>query len=85
MSIYENGPKPKASRTKMPPQKADPQKITTKRDLSDLVKQLKNGPTSAKEILYDSDKNIVGILQRNDVPFFLDKPQTKELEKLLEE
>ena len=85
MSIYENGPKPKASRTKMPSQKADPKKILNDKSLTGLVKQIKNGPTTAKEILYDSDKNVVGILQRNDEPFFLDKAQTKELERLIKE
>ena len=85
MGIYENGPKPKASRSKMPAQKADPKKIRNDKDLTSLVKQIKNGPKTAKEILYDSDKNVVGILQRNDEPFFLTQAQSKELEKLQEE
>lgn len=81
MSIYENGSKPRA-RTKTPPQKADPKKILNDKDLASLVKQIKGGPTSAKEILYDTEKNVVGVLQRNDTPFFFTQKQVKELETL---
>lgn len=83
MSIYDNGPKPRA-RTKTPPQKADAKKIMNDKDLTSLVKQIKGGPTSAKEILYDTDKNVIGVLQRNDTPFFLTQAQAKELQKLQE-
>ena len=84
MSIYENGPRPKnKNRTKEPPRKADTKKIRNDKTLTNLVNQISGGPTTAKEILYDTDKNIVGILQRNDDPFFLNPAQTKELERLL--
>ena len=85
MSIYENGPKPKASRTKTPPQKANPKDIRNDKDLTTLVKQMKGGPKTAKELLYDTDKNIVGVLQRNDTPFFFTQAQVKELKTLQED
>jgi len=76
MSIYENGVKSKASpRTKMPSQKADTKQILNDKNLSKLVKQIKNGPKSAKEIIYDADKNILGVLQQNNEPFMFDKKQ----------
>ena len=86
MSIYENGPKTKASktsRTKTPSQKADPKQILNDKSLTELIKQLNGGPKTAKELLYDSEKNVIGVLQRNDTPFFLTQTQSKELEKLL--
>ena len=85
MSIYENGPKPKASasrKNKLPSQKADTKQIVNDKDLTALVKQIKKGPQSAKELLYDSEKNVVGVLQRNGVPFFLSQSQIKELQQL---
>lgn len=88
MSIYENGPKPKkvgAKRTNIPPQKVDPKEILNDSKLTDLVRRIPGGPDTAKEILYDVDKNIVGVLQRNNEPFILTKEQSKELEKLLGE
>ena len=84
MSIYDSGPSPKRNenRNKVPPQKANPKDILNDKDLASLVKQIKGGPTTAKEILFDSDKNVIGVLQRNDTPFFLTTAQVKELEKL---
>ena len=83
MSIYENGPKP-TQRTKTPPQKTNPKKILNDKSLTNLVKQIKDGPKTAKEILYDTEKNVVGVLQRNDEPFFLTISQIKELKTLQE-
>jgi hypothetical protein len=83
MGIYENGPKPtKVSRSKTPPQKVNPKQIRNNKDLTTLVQQIKGGPKTAKEILYDTDKNIVGVLQRNDTPFFFTQAQIKELQIL---
>lgn len=85
MSIYENGPAPKPpkKRTTIPPQKANTKEILNNQDLTLIVQQIKNGPKTAKELLYDTEKNIIGVIQRNDDPYFFDNKQVKELEKLI--
>ena len=91
MSIYENGPSPKSGRGEiknplkgnLPPQKVDPKHIMNNRDLTKLVKLMKKGPKTAKEILYDHKKNIVGILQRDDTPFIFTEDQVKEFMRII--
>jgi len=80
---YEN-PIKSTSRNNVPPQQVVPKKILNDQDLTSLVKKIKNGPSSAKEILYDSEKKIIGVLQRNDTPFFFSPQQIEELRKLRE-
>jgi hypothetical protein len=81
MNIYENGISPR-KRTNTPPRKADPKEILNDQSLSALVKMIKNGPTTAKEVLYDTDKNIIGVLQRDNTPFFFTDKQSKDFTKI---
>jgi len=83
MSIYDSGVSPRnENRTKTPPRKANPKEILNDKSLSMLVSSMKNGPKSVKEILYDTEKNVIGVLQQNDTPFFFTDKQVKEFEKL---
>ena len=67
MSIYNNDfNEASPSKGNKPSQKVDTTKIRNDKDLASLVKQMKRGPKTAKEILYDTEENIVGILQRNN-------------------
>ena len=79
MSIFENVPR---KRTKMPSQKTDPKQILNDKSLTDIVKGIKGGPSSAKEIVYDSDKNILGVLQNSGEPFIFDSKQLAQFTKL---
>ena len=92
MSIYENSTDIKTKATKRdnkgePSQKVDPKKILNDKSLSDLVKQMKStkGLNTAKEVLYDSEENIVGILQRNNSPYLFNEKEQKEFLSLYKE
>lgn len=90
MSIYENSGStsaPKAKPKRQPkstsaPQAAKPKSIRNDKDLTALVKQIKHGPKSAKELLYDTSKEVIGVLQRDDEPFFFTDAQVKEFKQL---
>jgi hypothetical protein len=83
MSIYDNSFTPKERvRTNKPSQKVDTKKILNDKDLTSVVKRMKNGPKTAKEIIYDIDGNVVGILQRSGEPYLFDDKQVKEFLKL---
>ncbi len=80
MSIYESGAKP----TRTPKQTTVPQKVETgdilnSKSLTEIVKGMKNGPKTAKELIFDSKKNLIGILQRDGEPFFLTQAQIQEI------
>jgi len=79
MSIYGNSPiNEKGS-------KATPVgDIRNSKELQSVVKLMKKGPSTAKEILFDHDDNVIGILQRNDTPYFFTKEQQKEFLKIIE-
>ena len=83
MSIYDNNFNEEApSKSKKPSQKVDVTKIRNDKDLTSLVKQMKTAKKlkTGKEILYDTDGDIVGILQRNnDVYLFSMKEQEEFL------
>ena len=83
MSIYENGFNEGApSKSKRPSQKVDVKKIRNDKDLTSLVKQMKKGPKTAKELLYDTDENIVGVLQRNNEPYLFTEYEVAEFIKI---
>ena len=65
--------------------KSLPKKLLGDRNLKKVVKKMKDGPKSAKQILYDFNENIVGILQQNDEPFIFSEPQIKEFVELLKD
>ncbi len=81
MSIYENRETKYQKRDKgNPSQKVDPSKILNDKELTKMVIQMKTakGLKTAKEILYDTDENIVGILQRNNSPYLFSDKEEKE-------
>jgi len=82
MSIYDNGIKESVKKNRMPSQKVDTKKILNNSGLSEIVKQIKNGPKTAREILFDTDDNPIGVLQRDYSPFFFNKQQLKEFLEL---
>jgi len=81
MSIYDNmvGETRKVQKSSTPPKD-----IKNSKNLTDIVKQMKSGPKTAKEVLFDHDGNVIGILQRNDEPYFLSPSEKKEFLKLAE-
>ena len=82
MSIYENSFETKAKKrgNKGSSDKVDPSKILNDKDLTNVVKQMKSskGLKTAKEILYDTEENVVGILQRNNDPYLFSDKEQKE-------
>jgi len=84
MSIYDSGPS-LSKRGNVPPQSANPKQILIKEDISELVKQIKGAPSTVKELLYDVDKNLIGVIDGQGNPFFFNASQEKEMKKLLKE
>ena len=81
MSIYENS-KGASNKKSSHPQAAKTKNIRNDKDLTALVKQMKKGPKTAKEILFDSDKSILGVLQRDGEPYMFSDAELKEFLKL---
>ena len=86
MSIYDNGfgstKSQRRAKQGAPSQKVDTSKILNDKELTGLVNKMKKGPKTAKEILYDSDENIVGILQRDNLPYLFSDSEAKEFIKI---
>lgn len=88
MSIYENGydttKSQKRQSNKGPNLKVDTKKINNDKGLTEIVKQMKTakGLKTAKEIIYDYNENIVGILQRDNTPYLFDDKELAEFIKL---
>ena len=83
MSIYENrdtDTKATKRANKGSSDKVNPNKILNDKDLTKVVLQMKStkGLKTAKEILYDTEENIVGILQRNNDVYLFDEKEQKE-------
>lgn len=80
MSIYDNGGS--NPRAKGPSQKVDVSKILNDKNLTKMVQQMKRGPKTAKEVLYDTDENIVGILQRDNSPYLFSDAEQQDFIKI---
>jgi len=86
MGIYDNTPiKSSTLAQKKSNTTHKKSKVIGSKKLKDLVKLMKNGPKSAKEILYDSGEHYVGILMQNDEPYLFDEKQIKEFTNLVKE
>ncbi len=84
MSIYDNATS--SVREKRTSKEAtSPKKILNDKSLKDIVKQMKSGPKTAKEVLYDHEGNVIGILQRNDTPHFFSSNELKDFLKIAED
>jgi len=77
MSIYESSVNEKSRASSV-------KDIRNNKDLTSLVKQMRTGPKTAKEILFDHDDNVIGILQRNDTPYFFSSSEHKDFLSLAE-
>ena len=80
MSIYDNITETKATKRKSGgnQQKVDPSKILNDKNLTEIVKDtIPNFKTSAKEVLYDMDGDIVGVLQKDGNPYLFDDTEVK--------
>jgi hypothetical protein len=80
MSIYESSSTTK-KRTNSEISKSS-KEIRNNKDLTSIVKQMKNGPKTAKEVLFDHVGNTIGVLQRNNEPYFFSQTEVKEFIKI---
>lgn len=85
MSIYENSGNDVKTKAKKRANRGNSTKVDTSKILNDkaltlLVKEMKStkGLKTAKEILFDTNENIVGILQRDNSPYLFSSKELKE-------
>jgi len=62
---------------------ADTKAIRNDKDLTSTVKEFDRSIGGAKEILYDHEKNIIGILLRSGEPYFFSEKQSKDFTKFI--
>lgn len=62
---------------------ADTNNIRNNKDLTSIVKSFDKSLGATKEILYDHDKNIIGLLLRSGEPHFFTEKQSKEFAKFI--
>ena len=85
MSIYDNGFSTTKSQRRARsgnPTKVDVSKVLNDKDLTELIKKvIPKFKSSAKELLYDTDGDIIGFLTRKDTPYFFTDKEQKEFLK----
>ncbi|MCK5536495.1 MAG: hypothetical protein KAI79_06690 [Bacteroidales bacterium] len=80
MSIY-NSPSPRTSQYNS---SQSPKDILNDKDINSLIKKIKPS-LSAKEILYDYNKELIGVLRRNNKPYFFNEEERKKFVRLYNE